>query len=82
MTRRTRFLLKVALAAAVAWGSPEVAVTQTPDGPITIDLVSAIRYPTDPVWSPDGRRVAFLWDAAGKQDGDGAHPDDFNIDRF
>jgi dipeptidyl aminopeptidase/acylaminoacyl peptidase len=30
--------------------------------------IAAIKYPTDPVWSPDGRTVAFLWDAAGKQE--------------
>ena len=37
-------------------------------GSITIDRIADIRYPTAPAWSSDGKTVAFLWDAAGKQD--------------
>ncbi|MGQ0732770.1 MAG: prolyl oligopeptidase family serine peptidase [Acidobacteriota bacterium] len=32
---------------------------------LTIDQLIDIRHPSDPVWSPDGARVAFLWDRAG-----------------
>jgi hypothetical protein len=41
---------------------------EAPRGSITIDRIAAIKYPTNPAFSPDGRSVAFLWDAAGKQD--------------
>src|SRR5580658_3178101 len=39
-----------------------------PRGSVTIDRIADIKYPSEQAWSPDGRTVAFLWDAAGKQD--------------
>ena len=41
---------------------------QAPRGSITIDRIAEIKYPTGQHWSPDGKTVAFLWDAAGKQE--------------
>ena len=48
--------------------APIVTAQEPPRGSITIDRISDIKYPTDQVWSPDNKTVAFLWDAAGKQD--------------
>jgi Tol biopolymer transport system component/dienelactone hydrolase len=44
------------------------ATAQAPRGSITIERISEIKYPSAPAWSPDGKKVAFLWDAWGKQD--------------
>ena len=44
------------------------AAAEAPRGSITIDRISQIKYPSAPAWSPDGKSVAFLWDAWGKQD--------------
>src|SRR5882724_3378738 len=32
--------------------------------PLTIENLSDIKHPSNPVWSPDGKRIAFLWDRA------------------
>jgi len=49
---------------------PSMSMTaqDPPRGSITIDRIADVKYPTDQVWSPDSKTVAFLWDAAGKQD--------------
>lgn len=43
-------------------------IAASPRGSITIDRIADIKYPTEQAWSPDGQTIAFLWDAAGKQD--------------
>jgi dipeptidyl aminopeptidase/acylaminoacyl peptidase len=45
-----------------------ISAQQAPQGSITIDRIADIKYPTDQQWSPDSKTVAFLWDAAGKQE--------------
>jgi hypothetical protein len=31
------------------------------------DRIADIKYPSEQQWSPDGKTIAFLWDAAGNQ---------------
>ena len=62
-------LWRSALASAVLTAAPAAtAAAEPPRGSITIERIADIKYPTNPAWSPDGTKVAFLWDAAGKQD--------------
>jgi dipeptidyl aminopeptidase/acylaminoacyl peptidase len=56
----------VLLAATLSW--TQIRAQDHPLGSLTIDRVADIKYPTDQLWSPDNETVAFLWDAAGKQD--------------
>src|SRR5687767_9559216 len=62
LRRHALFVLVMLLASATA------AIAEPPRGSITIDRIADIKYPTNPAWSPDNKSVAFLWDAAGKQD--------------
>jgi len=44
---------------------------------LTIENLIDIKHPSNPVWSPDGKRVLFTWDRAGISNlyvGDGASP--------
>jgi len=50
----------------LAFGAP--AFAEPPRGSLTIERISQIKYPSAPAWSPDGKTIAFLWDAWGKQD--------------
>jgi dipeptidyl aminopeptidase/acylaminoacyl peptidase len=56
-----------ALTIAVAVGLPELR-SQTTASRLTIDQLIDIKHPSAPMWSPDSRRVAFLWDRAGVSD--------------
>lgn len=33
--------------------------------PLTIDMLMDIKHPSEPVWSPDGHHIAFVWERAG-----------------
>ena len=59
---------KALLGALVVLSALTPVVADAPKGSITIDKISRVRYPSSPAWSPDGKSVAFLWDAWGKQD--------------
>ncbi len=60
--------IRITLAFVLTLGLAAGAAAEPPRGSVTIERIADIKYPTNPAWSPDGTRVAFLWDAAGKQD--------------
>lgn len=64
--RRSRMFCCFGAVIAAGWVTTGGA--ESAKGSITIDRIAAIKYPTSPAWSADGSKVAFLWDAAGKQD--------------
>jgi len=47
--------------ALASWGRPQ-SVTS---GGLTIDQILQIKFPSEAVWSPDGRHIAFVWDEGG-----------------
>jgi dipeptidyl aminopeptidase/acylaminoacyl peptidase len=61
----TLLLFATSLACCLSAAS---TAAQEPHGSITIERIAAIKYPTQARWSPDNKTIAFLWDAAGKQD--------------
>jgi dipeptidyl aminopeptidase/acylaminoacyl peptidase len=60
-------LLAFTCASAIAVWSLAAPVAQQPShsGALTIEQLVDIRHPSNPMWSPDGRSVAFVWDRAG-----------------
>src|SRR5215831_6826417 len=40
----------------------------SPTGRLTIEKLIDIKHPSNPVWSYDGKHIAFLWDRAGVTD--------------
>ena len=63
---RTKQLLAfVAMAIPFVLSNAVAAKPAQSNGRITIDQLIDIKHPSNPIWSPDGRHVAFVWDRAG-----------------
>ena len=60
-TRSLRFVLAIAMLAAIGVAAAQV---NSPSR-LTIENLMDIKHPSNPVWSPDAKRVAFLWERAG-----------------
>jgi dipeptidyl aminopeptidase/acylaminoacyl peptidase len=62
LTSATIMLFAAALAASSI--SPRAAPPRAAT-PLTIEQIIDIRHPSNPIWSRDGKRIAFTWERAG-----------------
>jgi dipeptidyl aminopeptidase/acylaminoacyl peptidase len=63
VTLASAVVVSIVIARAATRTSHSSAPTTT--GPLTIEQLIDIRHPSNPMWSPDGRHVVFVWDRAG-----------------
>jgi dipeptidyl aminopeptidase/acylaminoacyl peptidase len=60
-------VISLAIVLFVVAGGAVAAPPPQSAGLLTIDSLVGIRHPSRACWSPDGRRVAFVWDRGGVQ---------------
>src|SRR3954454_406759 len=63
-------LIAAIVLGTLACGCGNARAERQPAGPaggLTIDLLTQIKHPSQAAWSPDSRRVAFVWDMGGVQ---------------
>lgn len=60
--RKRLVILLVAVMLALAG---QALAQDRPHSRLTIEQLIDIKHPSEPLWSPDGRHVAFVWDRAG-----------------
>ncbi|HEY3571131.1 MAG TPA: hypothetical protein VGP73_24610, partial [Thermoanaerobaculia bacterium] len=62
-------LIACCLAASLAALAPRPAAAEQPPARISIEAALATdasgRRPTQPAWSPDGKRLTYVWDEKG-----------------
>src|SRR5215467_5161772 len=62
----TGLLAAVGALCLVSSGAPGAVGQQSGGGnKLTIEQVVAIKHPSDAMWSPDGKHLAFVWDQGG-----------------
>jgi dipeptidyl aminopeptidase/acylaminoacyl peptidase len=62
---RRRFLSASALIIiGLLWIAAAAGQQTVPANRLTIEQLIEIKHPSNPIWSPDGKQVAFIWDRA------------------
>ena len=64
MCMRRRVLGATAVVTALVGVSYAQAQTASGKSRLSIEQLIEIKHPSDPVWSPDNKRIAFIWDRA------------------
>jgi dipeptidyl aminopeptidase/acylaminoacyl peptidase len=66
MKRLVAITITSFMAAYVSFMAAHAAIAPAVDSHrVTIEQLIEIKHPSNPIWSPDGRHVAFAWDQAG-----------------
>ena len=64
--QRREFLSNIALMTVGLLLIAAAAGQQTaPANRLSIEQLIEIKHPSNPVWSPDGKHIVFIWDRAG-----------------
>ena len=65
MIKKVKFLVGLLAVITFGWAGSTVAQTAAQKPKLTIEQLIDIKHPSEPIWSPDGKLVAFVWDRAG-----------------
>jgi dipeptidyl aminopeptidase/acylaminoacyl peptidase len=64
MSRAKQFITCLAIIGVLACASDLRAQGSGGKSQLNIDQLIEIKHPSEPVWSPDGKHIAFVWDRA------------------
>ena len=60
-----KFVIAASIAGSVSLAASAQTASDQDSTRLNIDRVVAIKHPSNPIWSPDGSSLAFVWDEGG-----------------
>jgi dipeptidyl aminopeptidase/acylaminoacyl peptidase len=58
-------MVGVIVAAALSFAASAGAQNKAKSSQLTIEQLVDIKHPSNPIWSPDGKHIVYVWDRAG-----------------